>query len=383
LERLLATQRAQLEERLAGQEERLTAQQAEIERLRVERGERTAAQSTSPLILPAKFGRGRAGDADRGAAPQGTNGRHTSRRGLLRLGGVAAAAGLVAGAGELLRPGTAHAAAAMALDNPLVGTSSDRFVDAVAGFGTNSATGVHGTSDTGPGVFGFSQSGLGVWANSNSSYAVLAASGSSPDIYAAGTGRILQTSLGLWPPTSGTWLAGEMIRDFHFDLWLCVQGGTPGHWRKVAAPQYGYAGGALNLLPSAIRLLDTRASANDANLHPGAPVAYHGTINVPAAGVTYNMQTIPAGAVAVFGLLTAALAPGVNPGDGSSAIAWATGQPRPAAVSVIFNPQDQQGAYTANFAVVPTGSSGDFSLYSQPINPVAVDYLFDCFGFVM
>jgi hypothetical protein len=137
-------------------------------------------------------------------------------------------------------------------------------------------------------------------------------------------------------------------------------------------------------LPVPIRLLDTRGGANVGNLRPNAPVAFHGTINVPAAGVTYQSQTIPTGAVAVFGLLTAALAPGVNPGDGSSAIAFAAGATRPAAVNVVFNPGDLQGAYTASFTLVQCGAGGDISLYSQPITPgVAVDYLFDCFGFVM
>jgi hypothetical protein len=104
---------------------------------------------------------------------------------------------------------------------------------------------------------------------------------------------------------------------------------------------------------------------------------------VPAAGVTFQSQTIPTGATAVYGLLTAALGPGVNCGDGSSAIAYAAGATRPAAVNVVFNPQDGHGAYTSDFALVRTGASGDISIYNQPINPVAVDYLFDAFGFVM
>jgi hypothetical protein len=184
-------------------------------------------------------------------------------------------------------------------------------------------------------------------------------------------------------PTTGSHNQGEIYADSNTALWVCVAGGTPGHWVKLAAPQYGFGGGALDLLPVPIRLLDTRAGATVGNTRPGAPVAYQGTINVPAAGVAYAGQTIPAGAVAVYGLLTAALGPGVNCGDGSSAIAYAAGATRPAAVSVIFNPQDLHGAYTASFALVRTGASGDISIYNQPMNPVAVDYLFDCFGFVM
>jgi hypothetical protein len=266
---------------------------------------------------------------------------------------------------------------------------------AIEGDGSSGATGVTGMSDTGYGVYGRSQSheavlgnspnaigvrgtstnGVGVWGNSVFNLGGVFVGGQAPiQLVPAGSPGA---------PSSGTHAAGEIYVDSTAALWVCVAGGTPGHWVKLAAPQYGYAGGAINFLSVPIRLLDTRAGATVGNDRPNAPVAYHGTINVPAAGVTYSGQTIPAGATAVFGLLTAALAPGVTCGDGSSAIAYAAGATRPAAINVVFNPQDLHGAYTANFTVVPTGSGGDFSLYSQPINPVGVDYLFDCFGFVM
>jgi hypothetical protein len=321
------------------------------------------------------------------------------------MGGAAAVAGVAAG---LLGPRAAHAApvptggpfilgqandanattsltaTSSSTPNPIldvlqsnvgIGVHATAFGGtAISGDGLSGGNGLFGTSDSGSAVIAFSRTEDGLVANGGRHGAILV--GKSAPL-------LLVPASFAGAPTSGFHGTGEVVIDSNGDMFLCVSNGMPGHWRKVAAPQYGYAGGALNLLPSAIRLLDTRAGANDANLHPGTPVAYHGTINVPAAGVTYNMQTIPTGATAVFGLLTAALAPGVNCGDGSSAIAWAAGQPRPAAVSVIFNPQDLQGAYTANFAVVPTGASGDISLFNQPINPVAVDYLFDCFGFVM
>jgi hypothetical protein len=72
---------------------------------------------------------------------------------------------------------------------------------------------------------------------------------------------------------------------------------------------------------------------------------------------------------------------GRPPGRPDGPVEAKQGATRPAAVNVVFNPQDLHGAYTANFTMVPTGTGGDFSIYSQPINVVAVDYIFDCFGF--
>jgi hypothetical protein len=102
-----------------------------------------------------------------------------------------------------------------------------------------------------------------------------------------------------------------------------------------------------------------------------------------ASNLTFQMQTIPAGATAVFGNLVVALAPHVNPGDGSSLICWPNGQTRPAAVNLVYNPGDQQGEYTSTFTLVAIGTSDLVNIYSQPINNAAVDVIFDCFGFVM
>jgi hypothetical protein len=263
------------------------------------------------------------------------------------------------------------------------------FGDALLPSGS-AGTGVAGVSDKGSGLQGTANgaaTAMGVVGQSSSGYGLVGLSTTGVDLAAHGTGRFLQTNTlaHAGPPTAsdGSFAAGEQIRDAAWALWLCTAGGAPGTWVPVAVTQPGYLGGGLNLLPIPIRLLDTRAGAPVGNDRPGVPIAYHGTLNVPAAGVTYQGQTIPSGATAVFGLLTAALAPGVNCGDGSSAIAYAAGATRPAAVNVVFNPGDLHGAYTSDFALVRTGASGDFSLYNQPINSVAVDYIFDCFGFVM
>jgi hypothetical protein len=161
-------------------------------------------------------------------------------------------------------------------------------------------------------------------------------------------------------------------------------GGKPGHWRKLSAPQVGYAGGALNLLAVPIRLLDTRAGTTDAFTHPQAPIGYHATLQMQASKLSYAGQTIPDGATAVFGNLTVALAPHVDPGDSSSLICWPNGQTRPAAVSLVYNGGDLKGEYTSTFTLVAIGTGNLVNIYSQPITPnVAVDVIFDAFGFVM
>jgi hypothetical protein len=396
---------AELEGRLGDQEERLAAQQAEIAWLRAELAEERAGPARSTLPPARPLGRATGG-------PNRSNGHRASRRALLRLGGAAAAAGMAAGAVQLWRPASARAAGAHALTATEEKSASGSGNVALQGDGTSDAAGVAGTTDTnygvhgtasssGSGVFAESVSGTGMYAQSHSGAGAQAISTTWDGFFAQGAhyGASLLGStapLFLWPqgftgyPTSGIHNAGEVLFDNTGNLWLCVLAGTPGRWRKVSTVHFGFTGGAVNFLPTPIRLLDTRAGAAVGNLLPGAPVAYHGTINVPAAGVTYQMQTIPPDAVGVFGLLTAALdtASAFNCGDGSSAICWATGTPRPAAVNVVFNPQDLKGAYTANFTMVQCGTGGDISIYSQPINimptpQVAVDYLFDCFGFVV
>jgi hypothetical protein len=415
LERLLVAQREEMEGRLAAQQAAIASQNAEIARLRAERTEAPA----TPPIPPARR-RGRRATNAGDARPEGATVRPSSRRRLLKLGGVAAVAGVVAGAGELLRPGMAHAAAALPLDNPLSGTSSVNLVPAVDGTGTNGAQGVYGSSDTSPGVWGYASNGGdgvygqvnaggygvhgysphgdGVYGRSDTGDGVVGvghvgvvgqASLGGIDLIAAGSGRFLQnvTYSHAGPPTAADgffFFAGELIRDGNHDRWICVADGNPGTWRQVAALAPGYAGGALNLLPVPIRLLDTRAGAPVGFALPGAPIGYHATLQMQAANLTFQMQTIPAGAAAVFGNLVVALAPHVNPGDGSSLICWPNGQVRPAAVNIVYNPGDQQGEYTSTFTLVAIGTSNFVNLYSQPITPgVAVDVIFDAFGFVM
>jgi len=88
--------------------------------------------------------------------------------------------------------------------------------DGVDGIGdpTNaSAFGVRGSADQGYGVVGTSSTGI--------------------DIFANGTGRILQRPLGTGAPSTGAHVIGEQVRDLNGALWMCTAGGTPGTWFRA------------------------------------------------------------------------------------------------------------------------------------------------------
>jgi hypothetical protein len=345
--------------------------------------------------------------SDKTQTPEETCGSHkSSRRAMLRLA-VPAAAGVAALAATELRPGTAHAAPARPLPNgnPIVigsqsnsGTSLTELamtttggLGAFEGLDESSASsnsfGVAGVSLSNGGIYGLGGSGLvGPDDTIDKSYTGVYGhvhNNSGSGTVGTGYGVKAHANRGAAPllllSTTGTSANGAPSTNAA-DGAVNVDNNGSLYSRRFGA---WYPLKSLTFLPKPIRLLDTRVGAAVGNDRPGAPIGYLGTLNVPAAGVTYSGQTIPSGASAIFGVLTAALAPGVNCGDGSSAICWATGATKPAAVAVVFNPQDLHGAYTSTFIMVETGTSGDVSIFNQPINPVAVDYILDCVGYVI
>ena len=48
----------------------------------------------------------------------------------------------------------------------------------------------------------------------------------------------------LWPPhsTAVLWYQDSMILDLNFDLWICIQTGSPGLWKKLSGGGGGGAG---------------------------------------------------------------------------------------------------------------------------------------------
>jgi hypothetical protein len=260
---------AQLERLLQHQQGEIADQRAHIAQLEAERGSPAEQVVDGASIMPT--------EEDSPAA-----GRHAgskrSRRALLKLGGAAAAsvaatAALVASEGGQ----TAHAADndPLTIGQANLGTSqtslaitgtssvSPFFVvdasasthispnairgiaDVAMGTGvvgeSNGASGAgvggaaNGAGGIGVGGTATGANGIGVYATSTSGYGLTASSGF-VDMYANGTGRLLQkpqSSTGA--PISGTYSTGEQIRDSAGALWLCIAGGTPGTWQQAVA----------------------------------------------------------------------------------------------------------------------------------------------------
>ena len=219
--------------------------------------------------------------------------RTTSRRTLLKWGGLGAAAATFAAAGgATLSAPTARAAdggnvilgasnqgehtTEIAYDgaetNPVVfratvGSSNSTAISATVGSGTTDTTsGVAGSGGTnGKGVRGTANgaTAFGVWGVSDSGFGVVGESGTGIDLAATGTGRLLQASSGsAGAPSSGSYSAGEQIRDAVGALYICVTSGSPGVWMKVVGQPVGYRGGTITFLPTPIRVYDSRPSNN-------------------------------------------------------------------------------------------------------------------------
>lgn len=204
-------------ERLAAQEEVILGLEDRLAHLERE-DDRPAPQPSGPSSPPdAESGTGRT------LAPV------TDRRHLIGTAATAAAAAVVGGSAlALAGADPAEAAQGIFTGNPGVSGVAD----------PDYATGVYGGSSSGSGVSGQSSSGPGVVATTNS-------------------GVHLRLAGSPVPPegSSGYHMAGDLVRDNGNDLWLCVAGGTPGLFRRLAGPS---TAGALVVLPKPVRVYDSR-----------------------------------------------------------------------------------------------------------------------------
>jgi hypothetical protein len=342
----------------------------------------------------------------------------TSRRTLLKWGGVGAAAALAAAGGTALRMPTAHAAdgANLALggsantaehltqltydgsetkptafkvsigDNGLAingnagNYSSGGPIDidsfaggaGVAGFAGNGAqaAGVAGNAGAnGTGVYGVAKGSVdcwGVWGFSDAGVAVEGGSGTGIDLMAGGAGRLASIpQLAVGAPTSGTYAAGEQIRDAGGNLFICVAGGSPGTWLKAAAGAAG-RGGMVNLLSAPIRLLDTRLLSG--KLPAGAVLVLQVT------GVDVGGISVPKGATGVVGNVTV-----VQPTGGGDLRLYPGGAPLPATSSINF----ASGQVVANGVTVGLNTGGQISIKVDMPAGTATHVIFDASGYVM
>ncbi|HEX5158711.1 MAG TPA: hypothetical protein VFW17_15970 [Ktedonobacterales bacterium] len=350
------------------------------------------------------------GHAPATAIEQSDSSAHpTSRRTLLKWGGVGAAAALAAAGGTALQMPTAHAANGANLVLGSAANTAENLtqltydgsetkptafkvsigdnglaIDGTAGnYNTGGSAGVSGTAlngaqavgvagkagANGTGVYGVAKGSAacwGVWGFSDAGVAVEGGSGTGIDLMAGGAGRLASIpQLDVGAPTSGTYAAGEQIRDFGGNLFICVAGGSPGTWLKVAAAAAG-RGGMVNLLSAPIRLLDTRLSIG--KLSAGSVYV------LQVSGVDVGGISVPKGATGVVGNVTV-----VQPTGGGDLRLYPGGAPQPATSSINF----ASGQVVANGVTVGLNISGQISIKVDMPAGTATHVIFDASGYVM
>jgi hypothetical protein len=338
-----------------------------------------------------------------------TNGA-TSRRTLLKWGGVGAAAALAAAGGAALTTPTAHAAdgAMLTLGNTTntaehltqltydggeatptalkvsIANDDSAGILGTAGNATsgNSAYGVLGTAGTGAfaiGVAGSAGAGavgvsggaigassVGVYGATDAGFGVVGLSDTGIDIVALGTGRLLQNLSGfVGAPTSGSYLIGEQIRDNNGDLYICVVSGAPGTWHKVLTVASGNTG-IISLLSAPIRLLDTRI--------PHTPWASGSVHTLQVSGVLVGGIQVPNGAIGVVGNVTV-----VQPTGGGDLRLYPGGAPLPGTSSINF----AKGQIIANGVIVGLDTNGQMNIKVDMPAGTATHVLFDASGYIM
>jgi hypothetical protein len=124
---------------------------------------------------------------------------------------------------------------------------NDKAHSAILGYSQGDGVGINGVSERGFGVIAFCRDGVG-------------------GHFQGGRANVNLPPFGDPPPLrTDAHLEGEFVDDKNGDLWLCVQGGTPGAWRKLAGRA---TAGQLHLLASPARVYDSRTT--DGSLATGA-----------------------------------------------------------------------------------------------------------------
>jgi len=250
--------------------------------------------------------------APTGAHLQDAEQPETNRRGFLRLAG-AAAAGVAVAAVAGAQPAAAADGVAINVGSDVDGATTTvvtnttsvilplpnplprRFPSGIKGVQVDHGNGVWGKADgaAGAGVYGESNSGFGILGTSELGYA----------LFAGGRGRIGSNAhVSVGPPPTG-YALGDIVRDAAGDMFVCVQVGTPGQWRKIAG--LGTAGSFHPIDP--FRIFDSRTTAilqPDAAVNvsvssaiPGGVVARAATVNITITNTVNSgyLTAYPAG----------------------------------------------------------------------------------------
>ncbi len=257
-------------------------------------------------------------------APDDDADRSSSRRGLLKL-----AAGAAAGAGVAVVASKASPAAAADTEGVLSGnvneaTLSTEFVygsDANSTPSTSTTEIVNVDASAAPDDRAALRATAGTTANAivavaDEGAAISAESAAGIGVVATGAAAALQlvAAAGVEPPVERTTSAevGSIVFDENQDLWICVEAGTPGTWRKLSGP--ATAGAFHPIVP--IRVYDSRLGAYSPG--GGTPMQRltERVISVAdshnAAGTVIAADAVPPGATAVALNVTVASPTGPN-----------------------------------------------------------------------
>lgn len=367
---------------------------------------------------PGGDGRCDDGDGDAVADPGGL----TDRRHLLSRAATAAAGAVVGGAALAVGQASPAAAAPGVFDGnpavlgaavPLTGTgvtgnaASGKGVYGIATTGqgvygdATGGSGVYGHATTGRGVRAVSTSGYALQAESTTNWAVFATSESNIGVYTysgsndaivaesggAGHGvyalcvggvaieadpglngtHLLLTNSGAVspPPTSAVGrAAGSVVRDGNGDLWLCLTTGAPGTWRRISGPN---TAGALTLLPSPVRIYDSRPG-NPPATAPKTPLANGASRTLDC---TNNASGVPIGATGVLANVTV-----VNTSANGFLVAYKQGVAVPTASTINWF---QAGTIVANTTVVACDGAARIACYVPPSS--STDFFVDVIGY--
>jgi hypothetical protein len=349
-----ATQIARQDAEMVAQHTRITEQQEEISQLRAPALPMVVEASAPPMVVEVPA----ATNEERVAGK-----RSNSRRALLKLGGAAAAAGVAAaaaGAMELAHPSTAQAH----FQVPGSFSSNVLATPAVAAAGTNGATGVSASSDTGVAVFGQSGSSRGVVGFSVSGDAALYGSAFGSAGYGAHLDGVkaplfLTPHGSAGPPQTVNDEQGALVVDSNGDLWLCIANGFvigffdfPGTWIRLSGGIFSEKGGAIRYLNTPVRLLDARTSASSGLTNRGALAG-----NELYTFVVAGTGGIPSNAQGLIGNVTI-----LGPSGAGNLSLFPAGGSVPTVASMTFG---TPGLFLANGVNVAIGSGGAIDIQNQ------------------
>ena len=220
-------------------------------------------------------------------------------------------------------------------------------------------SGVAGVANGGAGTWGVSgtsQQGFGIGAFTDTGIAVQSA--------AAVEGMHLRLDGGTKPPLTSTkpWLRGDLARDTNGDLWLCVLGGTPGQWRRLAGPT---TAGSLVSLPAPVRVYDSRPGFPPATT-PKNPLQAGTPRTIDLKG---NASGVPAGAQAV---LVSLVATGTTTGAGGFMAIFRNGVAWPGTSNLNWS---APGATVAVTTLTSVDNQARANLYAGSVTDVVLDVL--------